>query len=100
MPAAERFDGRVDFVLAGVDQRGVIKMSGSVGKMENIKIVEDRLADFTRDKRVLVLSWMALIIGAFSAVVAYMLVWLIAVITNLAFYQTFSSVFNRRIIIV
>ena len=62
--------------------------------MENIKIVEDRLADFTRDKRVLVLSWMALIIGAFSAVVAYVLVWLIAVITNLAFYQTFSSVFQ------
>ena len=62
--------------------------------MENIQIVEDRLADFTQDKRVLVLSCMALIIGALSAVVAYMLVWLIAVITNLAFYQTFSSVFQ------
>ena len=55
---------------------------------------EDRLADFTRDKRVLVLSWMALIIGALSAVVAYVLVWLIAVITNFAFYQRFSSVFQ------
>ena len=56
--------------------------------------VEDRLADFTRDKRVIVLSWMALFIGALSAVVAYVLVWLIAVITNLAFYQRFSSVFQ------
>jgi H+/Cl- antiporter ClcA len=35
-----------------------------------------------------------LFIGALSAVVAYVLVWLIAVITNLAFYQRFSSVFQ------
>ena len=56
--------------------------------------VEDRLADFTRDKRVLVLSLMALVIGAISAVVAYVLVWLIAVITNLAFYKRFSAVFQ------
>ena len=56
-----------------------------------VERVEDRLADFTRDKRVLVLSWMAFIIGAASAVVAYVLVWLIAVITNLAFFQSFSS---------
>ena len=56
--------------------------------------VEDRLADFTRDKRVLILSWMALIIGGLSAVVAYVLVWLIAVITNITFYQRFSSVFQ------
>jgi H+/Cl- antiporter ClcA/CBS domain-containing protein len=55
---------------------------------------EDRLADFTRDKRVLILSLMAIVIGAISAVVADALVWLIAVITNLAFYQTFSSVFQ------
>jgi chloride channel protein, CIC family len=37
---------------------------------------------------------MALFIGALSAVIAYVLVWLIAVITNLAFYQRFSSVFQ------
>ncbi|MBV9210027.1 MAG: chloride channel protein [Acidobacteria bacterium] len=55
---------------------------------------EDRLADFTRDKRVLILSLMAVIIGALSAVVADVLVWLIAVITNFAFYQKFSSVFQ------
>ncbi len=34
---------------------------------------------------------MAIPIGAISAVVAYALLWLIAVITNLAFYQHFSS---------
>ena len=56
--------------------------------------VEDRLADFTRDKRVLILSLMALIVGAISAVVAYVLVWLIAVITNISFYQQFSAVFQ------
>ena len=55
--------------------------------------VEDRLADFTRDKRVLILSLMALVIGALSAVVAKALVWLIAVITNLVFYQRFSADF-------
>src|SRR3954469_7816889 len=59
-----------------------------------VERVKDRLADFTRDKRVVVLSSMALVIGALSAVVADALVWLIAVITNLAFYQKFSSVFE------
>src|SRR5919109_355684 len=61
---------------------------------EFIERLEDRLADFTRDGRVFVLSLMALIIGMLSAVVAYILVWLITVITNLAFYQSFSSVFQ------
>ena len=55
--------------------------------------VEDRLEDFTRDKRVLLLSLMALFIGALSAVVAKALVWLIAIFTNLTFYQRFSSEF-------
>lgn len=45
---------------------------------EKVERVEDRLADFTRDKRILILSLMALIVGAISAVVAYVLVWLIA----------------------
>src|SRR5262245_15851606 len=61
---------------------------------EIVERVEDRLADFTRDRRVIVLSWMALIIGVLSALVAYALVWLIASITNLAFYQRFSPVFQ------
>jgi chloride channel protein, CIC family len=60
---------------------------------ESSKIkIEDNHADFTQDRRIIVLSLMAIVIGAVSAVVAYALVWLIAVITNLAFYQQFSSV--------
>jgi CIC family chloride channel protein len=51
----------------------------------------DSLSDFTTDSRVLLLSAMALVIGAASALVAWVLVWLIAVITNLAFFHTFSS---------
>ena len=39
----------------------------------------------------LLLSAMALVIGAIGAVVAYALIWLIAAITNLAFYQRFSA---------
>jgi chloride channel protein, CIC family len=55
--------------------------------------IEDRLADFTRDKRILLLSLMAVVVGVFSALVAKALVWLIAVFTNLTFYQRFSSDF-------
>ncbi|HWF19412.1 MAG TPA: chloride channel protein, partial [Verrucomicrobiae bacterium] len=54
----------------------------------------DSLRDFTTDMRMLLLSGMALVIGAMSALVAYALVWLIAVITNLAFFHTFSSAPN------
>ncbi|HEX6046861.1 MAG TPA: chloride channel protein [Pyrinomonadaceae bacterium] len=54
---------------------------------------EDRLADFTRDKRILLLSLIAVVVGAISGVVAKALVWLIAVFTNLTFYQRFSSDF-------
>lgn len=55
--------------------------------------IKDRLADFTRDVRVLILALMALPIGAISAVVAYALVWLIGAITNLAFYQRLAVSF-------
>jgi chloride channel protein, CIC family len=55
--------------------------------------VEDRLADFTRDRRILVLSFMALIIGLLSAVVAKILVALIAIFTNITFYQRLSTEF-------
>ena len=51
----------------------------------------DSLSDFSTDARVLLLSAMALIIGAISAVVAWVLLWLIAAITNLAFFQRFSA---------
>jgi CIC family chloride channel protein len=60
----------------------------------NASKASDTLADFTRDRRIIPLSLMAIIIGAMSAVVADALVWLIAVITNLAFYQHFSSLFQ------
>ena len=52
---------------------------------------EDELADFSTNRRVLLLSAMALAIGAFSGLVAYVLIWLIAAITNLAFYHRLSA---------
>ena len=57
----------------------------------NQMTVEDELADFSTNRRVLLLSAMSLVIGAFSALVAYVLIWLIAAITNLAFYHHFSA---------
>jgi H+/Cl- antiporter ClcA/predicted transcriptional regulator len=51
----------------------------------------DELADFSANRRVLLLSAFALVIGAISSVVAFALVWLIAAITNLAFYQRWSA---------
>src|SRR4051812_43264991 len=50
------------------------------------------LADFTTTPRVLILSVMALVVGAISSLVAWMLLWLISAITNLAFYQRLSTV--------
>jgi H+/Cl- antiporter ClcA len=50
----------------------------------------DRLADFTRDTRILILAAMALAIGVSSAIIAAILVRLIALVTNLAFYQQLS----------
>src|ERR1041385_3715284 len=49
------------------------------------------LGDFTTDARLLVLVPMAAVIGVIGALVARALVWLIAVITNLAYYHTFSQ---------
>ncbi len=54
-------------------------------------VEDDELADFSTNRRVLLLSAMALAIGALSALVAYGLIWLIAVITNLAFYHRLSA---------
>jgi hypothetical protein len=58
---------------------------------EKTERVDDRLADFTRDRRILLLSVFALVIGCVSAFVAYALVWLISVITGLAFFGRFST---------
>lgn len=49
------------------------------------------LADFRADRRIILLSLLALPIGALGAVVARALLWLIAVFTNLAFFHRFSA---------
>lgn len=59
--------------------------------VDEVHVAEDRLSDFTRDKRIIMLSAMAVVIGAMSALVAKILIWLINVITNISFFQTFSS---------
>ncbi len=56
-----------------------------------VDTAENELADFSTNRRVLLLSAMALVIGAISSFVAYALIWLIAAITNLAFYHRFSA---------
>jgi len=61
--------------------------------------VEDRLADFTRDRRILLLSLMAIVVGVLSAITAKALVWLIAVFTNLrSFNASLPISFHRQII--
>jgi CIC family chloride channel protein len=57
----------------------------------SVAAAEDTLADFSTNRRVVLLSAMALAIGAIGTVVAYALIWLIAGITNLAFYHRFSA---------
>lgn len=52
---------------------------------------DDELADFSTNRRVLLLSALALVVGAVSALIAYILIWLIAAITNFAFYHRFSA---------
>lgn len=52
---------------------------------------QDNLGDFTTDSRVLILSLMAVAVGAVSAFVAYALLWLIAFITNVSFFGRFSA---------
>jgi H+/Cl- antiporter ClcA/CBS domain-containing protein len=51
----------------------------------------DTLSDFSTNRRVLLLCALALPIGAIGAVVAKVLLWLIAVFTNAAFFLRFSS---------
>ena len=49
------------------------------------------LRDFRTDRRVILLSLLALPIGIVSALVARVLIWLIAVITNLSFFLRLST---------
>src|SRR3954469_15426854 len=57
----------------------------------NHKAGADSLRDFRTNKRVILLSILAIPIGALSAVVAKALIWLIAIITNISFFGRFSS---------
>lgn len=47
----------------------------------------DNLRDFTADKRLLLLSWMALFVGVAGAGAAWVLLRLISLFTNLAYFQ-------------
>ena len=49
--------------------------------------------DFTTDRRLILLSAMALVIGALCAVVAVALMWLIGLFTNLFFFHRLSIAF-------
>src|SRR5580692_3629698 len=51
----------------------------------------DSLSDFTTDSRVLLLSAMAVAIGSISAGVAWVLIRLIDLITNISFFGRFST---------
>jgi H+/Cl- antiporter ClcA len=53
---------------------------------------EDRLSDFTRDRRLIVISAMAVFVGVMSVGVAWLLLRLIALFTNLAFHHRLSAV--------
>ena len=57
----------------------------------NHKNGTNSLRDFRTNRRVVLLSIMAIPIGALSAVVAKVLIWLIAIITNFSFFFRFSS---------
>ena len=50
-----------------------------------------KLADFTTDRRVLLLCALAVPIGVMGALVAKALFWLIAVFTNAAFFLRWSA---------
>ena len=51
----------------------------------------DHLADFNRDRRILITTALAVVIGIISAFVAVGLVWLINLFTNISFFQRFSA---------
>jgi chloride channel protein, CIC family len=53
--------------------------------------VHDTLRDFTADRRLLMLSAMALVTGSFGAAAAWALLKLIALVTNIAYFQTLST---------
>jgi H+/Cl- antiporter ClcA/CBS domain-containing protein len=68
-----------------------MRKKSSSGESANSLPAGDALADFRTDWRVLLLSGLAVPIGAIGACVAKGLLWLIAAITNLAFFHTLSA---------
>ncbi len=62
--------------------------------MSGIKTSESMLGDFRTDARMLLLVALAVPLGVLSALVAKGLLWLIAIITNLVFFQRFSVQFE------
>ena len=60
--------------------------------MSGLKTSSTLLGDFRTDARLLVLIGLALPVGVISALVAKALLWLIAEITNVVFFQQFSPV--------
>jgi H+/Cl- antiporter ClcA/predicted transcriptional regulator len=60
--------------------------------MAGVKTSESLLGDFRTDRRMLLLVALAIPVGIISALVAKALLWLIAEITNLVFFQHFSPV--------
>ncbi|HEX4268340.1 MAG TPA: chloride channel protein [Steroidobacteraceae bacterium] len=53
--------------------------------------VHDTLRDFTADRRLLVLSAMAVVTGSFGAGAAWVLLKLIAIVTNFAYFHVYST---------
>jgi chloride channel protein, CIC family len=53
--------------------------------------VHDTLRDFTADRRLLALSAMAIVTGSFGAGAAWVLLKLIALVTNLAYFHVYST---------
>ena len=53
--------------------------------------VHDTLRDFTADRRLLVLSAMAIVTGSLGAAAAWVLLKLIALVTNICYFHSFST---------
>ncbi|MEO6875762.1 MAG: chloride channel protein [Opitutaceae bacterium] len=66
-------------------------MSATPSATTHSEHIPDGLSDFSTDRRVLLLCVLAVPIGAIGAVVAKVLLWLIAIITNLAFFHQLSA---------
>ena len=60
------------------------------------RAVEDRLRDFSTDRRLFLLMGMALVVGCAGAAAAWALYHLIALATNIAYYGRFSARLLRR----